>query len=253
MAGSRAKAKAKSRAKDRASPAKARPTRHELRAFLVGASPGQTLEHTRLQLARLKYDPARDLLIGVDGGVRVLEALAIKPHMAVGDWDSFMGADARAKLGSLHHLTLPVDKDRSDLFFAASVAVNAEATQLVCLGVTGGRPDHHLASLMDLASIASGELGDAISRVQALGPEGEYEFLSPLIPRWRESFAAPRTVSAFAMGSHVQGLTLKGFKYPLKGGELRPGSQGLSNRTWSHVCEVSLTDGALVVVVPAPR
>jgi thiamine pyrophosphokinase len=222
-----------------------------LRAFLIGASPGQTIEHTRATLARLGADAARDLFIGVDGGTRIWQALGIKPHMAVGDWDSFVGADAREKLAQLHHLTLPVDKDRSDLFFAASVAHNAQATEVICLGVTGGRPDHHLAALMDLASLAAGELGMGLLQVTAYAPEGDYHFLSPLIPRWRESFPAPRTVSLFALGSLVRGLTLKGFKFPLKDSELRPSSQGLSNRSWSPTCEVSLKEGALVVIVPA--
>lgn len=231
--------------------AKPAPSKLPLRAFLIGASPGQTVEHTRATLLRLKADPARDLFIGVDGGTRVWLAMGMKPHMAVGDWDSFVGADARAKLAQIHHLTLPVDKDRSDLFFAASVALNAEATQLICLGVTGGRPDHHLAALMDLASLASGEHGEGLTQVSAFAPEGDYHFLSPLIPRWREGFSHPRTVSVFAVGSLVRGLTLKGFKFPLKNTELRPSSHGLSNRTWSPICEVSLREGALVVIVPS--
>lgn len=253
-----AKAQAKPSKKPKQTPAKKaksqqaepRAAQHMLRAFLIGASPGQSLEHARATLARLGADAARDIFIGVDGGARVWQALGIKPHMVVGDWDSFVGADARATLSTLHHLTLPVDKDRSDLFFAASVAHNAQATQVICLGVTGGRPDQHLATLMDLASLAAGEHGEGLTQVAAYAPEGEYHFLSPLIPRWRESFPTPRTVSIFALGSLVRGLTLKGFKFPLKESELRPSSQGLSNRSWSTTCEVSLKEGALVVIVP---
>jgi thiamine pyrophosphokinase len=223
--------------------------RHELRAFLIGASPDETVEHVRLVLHRLKADPATDLLIGVDGGTATWLKAGYRPHMAVGDWDSYRGAEARRTLKSLHHLTLPVDKERSDLFYAASVASNAEATQLICLGVTGGRPDQHLASVLDLASLAAGEAGE-FSRVAAYSPEGEYHFLSPLIPRWKEAFPSPRTVSVFALPGAVRGLTLKGFKYPLKDARLEPSSHGLSNRSWAANCEVCVREGGLLVLVP---
>jgi thiamine pyrophosphokinase len=232
--------------------AKPKKAKHELRAFLIGASPAQDLEHTKECLKRLGADPATDLFIGVDGGTRTWLKTGLKPHMAVGDWDSFKGADARKALKSIHHVTLPVDKDRSDLFFAASLASNAEATQLICLGVTGGRPDQHLASVLDLTSLAAGEAGE-FSRVTAYSPEGEYHFLSRLIPRWKEAYPSPRTVSVFAMTAAARGLTLKGFKYPLKNGDLEPSSRGLSNRVWAANCEVSIREGGLLVMVPSER
>jgi thiamine pyrophosphokinase len=249
----KAKAKPKPKAGTSATRLRAAPSQYTLRAFLIGASPAQDLEHTRATLLRLQADPALDLFIGVDGGTRTWLALGHKPHMAVGDWDSFTGAEAREKLTTLHHLTLPVDKDRSDLFFAASVALNAEATQLHCLGVTAGRPDHHLATVMDLANLASGESGVKLDQVSAYSPEGDYHFLSPLIPRWRESCPSPPPGAGFGGGGQGRGLSLKGFKYPLKNGELRPSSHGLSNRTWSPFCEVILKEGALAVVIPAEK
>lgn len=222
----------------------------ELRAFLIGASPAQTLDHARLLLSRLKADPSKDLFIGVDGGTRMWFRAGLKPHLAVGDWDSFKGPEARKQLKHLHHFTLPVDKDRSDLFYAASIARNAEATRLICLGVTGGRPDQHLASILDLTSLAAGEAGE-FSEVSAYSPEGEYHFLSPLIPRWKEAFPSPRTISVFALSGAARGLTLKGFKYPVKNAELQPSSHGLSNRAWASSCEVCIREGGLLVMVPS--
>lgn len=229
----------------------ARPARRALRAFLIGASPEQTPEHARQILSRLKADPATDLFIGVDGGVRIWIEAGYKPHMAVGDWDSFKGAEARKTLAKLHKLTLPADKDESDLLAAARVAAHAEATQLICLGVTGGRPDHHLASILDLTCLASEDGDGEWSEVTAYSPEGEYHFLSPAIPHWKEAFPAPRTVSVFAVAGEAQGVTLKGFKYPLKNATIKPSSHGLSNRSWARSCEVTVRDGSLLVMVPA--
>lgn len=261
---SKLKAEAKAKTKSRSKPDSK--SARTLRAFLVGASPAQTAEHTRATLQRLKADTATDLLIGVDAGTQTLLDAGYRPHMAVGDWDSFTGPEARRQLAGIHHLTLPVDKDRTDLFYAAQVAINAEATELHCLGVTGGRPDQHLATLLDLSAITAGESGEgagaggdgasaahALTRVSAYAPEGDYHFLSAMIPRWREAFPAPRTVSVFALHGVARGVTLKGFKYPLKDGEMEPSSHGLSNRTWSPVCEIQLGEGQLVVIVPSEQ
>jgi thiamine pyrophosphokinase len=223
---------------------------HKLRAFVIGASPAATIEHTRELLIRFKADPATDLFIGVDGGVQAWFAAGFKPHMAVGDWDSLSGPKARKLLASIHHLTLPVDKDRSDLYYAACSVANAGATHLICLGVTGGRPDHHLGTLSDLASLAQGK-GGLFREISAYSPEASYHFLSPKMPVWRESFASPRTVSVFALNGPAKGVTMKGLKYPMKNGILDPSSHGLSNRTWSRACEVSVKEGSLLVLIPS--
>lgn len=227
-----------------------------LRAFLIGASPDATVEHTRMILDRMKASAATDLFVGVDGGVEMWLKLGLKPHLAVGDWDSYQGAKARKVLAGLHHLDLPVDKDRSDLYYAACAVIKAEATQLICLGVTGGRPDHHLAALMDLTALAAGEAAPEagqLTQVSAYGPEAEYQFLSAEIPRWKDSFAQPTTISIFAMRGAAQGVSLKGFKYPLKNAQIEPSSRGLSNRSWAMSCEASVKTGSLLVLIPDER
>ncbi len=223
---------------------------HPVRAFLVGASPDATVEHTRLILGRMRANPEKDLFVGVDGGMKIWLEAGYKPHMAVGDWDSFKGSAARKVISSMHHLTLPIDKDRSDFYYAAGTMQSAGATHLYCLGVTAGRPDQHLASILDLTQLAAGEAGP-FSEVAAFGPEGEYHFLSNRIPKWKDHFPRPRTVSIFAVGGVARGVTLKGLKYGLKGGELSPSSHGLSNRSWAHHCEVGVKKGNLVVMLPS--
>src|SRR4051812_12235708 len=90
------------------------------------------------------------LLVAVDGGLKLLRRAGLEPDFAVGDWDSLSPGRPAAALRGILHFTLPRDKDRSDLYYACRAAIAAGANDLVCLGVTGGRPDHQLAALFDL-------------------------------------------------------------------------------------------------------
>jgi thiamine pyrophosphokinase len=170
------------------------------------------------------------------------------PHVAVGDWDSLKSG--REILSRIPHLSLSSHKDRSDLFFAARAAVALGADELVCLGVTGGpRVDHHLASLFDLAEFSTGRYGK-LKSVRAIGLDGEYSFLSESIPVWTGQLKRKQLVSIFALKGHAQGVTLKGFRYPLSNAALSSSSRGLSNQAKARNCEVHLRKGQLLVIMP---
>ena len=231
-----------------------------MRAFLIGASAAQNLEHTQGVLAELKANPATDVFVAVDGGLMTWLSCGLKPHLAVGDWDSFSGQGTQKILKALHHLTLPRAKDRSDFHHALAAVIRAGATEVHCLGVTGGRPDHHLASLFELSTLTQSSL----RQISAYGLEAEYHFRSAQMDPWVARFLKTRTLSVFAMGDTVRGVNLKGLEYPLKNATLEPGSHGLSNRTLpGKKCEVSFAPGAkrpgrhgqksglLVVLLPA--
>ena len=221
-----------------------------MRAFLIGASPDAPLEHTREVLRILKADAASDLFIGVDGGVKSWLEAGYKPHLAIGDWDSFKGPGAKRVLKSINHITLPRSKDRGDLYFAASTVIQAGATELIVLGATGGRPDHHLAGLLDLGRIAEGFEG-VVASIAAYGVEGEYHFVSSKTAPWKKSIQQKRLVSVFALGGAASGVTLSGFEYSLSRAKLEPGSHGLSNRVRSKSCHVAVKAGCLLVLLPA--
>lgn len=249
------------------------------RAFLVGsgfekggAANNRACAWIKKTLLAQRFGP-RDLLIGVDGGLDLLCGLRANdppggrlPDYAVGDWDSL---GDRGLLSRVRHVTLPSEKDRSDLFFAAISAIEAEASQLICLGVTGGRPDHHLATLMDLSEFSTGKYGQ-LKSIQAIGVEGEYLFLSGKIPVWKgklNSKPKGQVVSFFGMGRGAKRVTLKGFKYALQRQDLEPSSRGLSNEVLGNEvlstswqgrpsyceCEVKLEAGQLLMIIPTSK
>ena len=223
-------------------------SRFDDRAILLGPAIKPGLQCKKL-IKSLKINNS-DWLIGVDGGAHTWLKLGFMPNLAVGDWDSLKNTRSQRRvLKYLSHLTLPRDKDRSDLFYAACAAVNAGKKHLVCLGVTGGRPDHHLAMIYDLADIAA-ESGGQLKTVMALDADAEYYFLSKHIPQWIGRLLVGQTVSIFSINRITTGVTLTGMLYALKNAKLAPSSLGLSNKIVKQHCSVTLCSGRLLVLIP---
>jgi len=186
-----------------------------------------------------------DVIIGVDGGMGVCKKLGLKPSLALGDWDSLK---SRSLLKNVNHVTLPKEKDQSDLAFAIEAALAlVEVEELIAFGVTGGRPDHHQASLFELAEASVG-----CPLVRAWDSDADYYFISgpkrvtlPMLPMGR-------VLSVFSLDGEAKGVSLKGLKYSLSDVDLSPSSRGLSNEVLSSrtAPEVSLRKGKLLVVIP---
>ena len=216
-----------------------------MRAILLGPCARVDLKFKKL-VKSLKITK-KDLLIGVDGGTALWTKLGLKPSIALGDWDSLKN---KKILDETPHVTLPTDKDRSDLFFALAEAVRSGAQEIVCLGVSGGRPDHHLAALLDLA-----EFSADVESLTAVAEDAHYYFISA--KRAGSGFSMKltkgQTISVFSLptkaGKQATGVRFEGLKFQVPNGILN-GSQGLSNIAARPHCKVSLTSGTLVVIVP---
>ena len=114
------------------------------------------------------------------------------------------------------------------------------ARELVCAGFSGGRADHALGVLYDLAEVS----GRARS-VRLLGEGFVAHFLAP--STWKARLRPGATVSILALGGAATGVTLKGFQFPLTNAKLAPSSLGLSNRAKRAEVGVSFKRGRLVV------
>lgn len=217
-----------------------------LKGILVGPVIKSVVDLRRLLKKHLKQG---DLLIGVDGGTEWCLKAGWKPHFAVGDWDSLKN---RKSLKDISFVTLPVKKDRSDLFFAALLACEVGVTELICFGATGGRTDHELGMLLDLSEIVTSGKRDRGLLACALPNEkgGEaFYFISHKTPKLKMSLPKGQIVSVFATRGVARGVVLKGFSYKLADGVLRPGSHGLSNVADGGECEVSVQKGSVVIIL----
>ena len=183
-----------------------------------------------------------DLVVAVDGGAEAALKSGAMPDLCIGDGDSFQSTASRRRIRSqIRSVLLPVKKDRSDLHFALRFAQSLGASEIICFGVTGGRPDHHLASLLEMSQVPGARAAD---------PAAEYHFLAGKKGRLSLTLRKGSIVSMFPLAGAARGVRLRGFEYRLSGARLEPTSHGLSNRVTGSRCVISVEKGKLVVVIP---
>jgi thiamine pyrophosphokinase len=193
-------------------------------------------------------------VIAADGGYARARALGLAPTLLVGDLDSLDPSlvEAAAAAG-VPILRSPVAKDESDTELALLEAVGRGAARVTVIGAFGGaRLDHELANLWLLGHPALTSvvvaLLDATTRaslVIAPGPDGG-AVERPLPGR------PGSTVSLLPFGGDVDGVTTRGFRYPLRGERLVAGpARGLSNVREEVDASVRVDGGRLLVIETA--
>ena len=154
-------------------------------------------------------------IIAADSGLRHLAALGLKPDILLGDMDSIDASLLQqAQAEGIQPQVYPSHKDETDTELAISVArmQGGDDARICLVGATGSRVDHTVANLHLLCRIAPyGEIWDGKSRLWIRQGPWEEEVS---IPSW---FDPRRTtyVSFLPFGGPVQGVTLRGFEYPL--------------------------------------
>ncbi len=190
--------------------------------------------------------PRADLVIAADSGLEHARALGVPVDLVVGDLDSVDPAvlDAAIADGAAVERH-PAAKDATDLELALDAAVDRGATEVLVVGVGGGRLDHFLGNVLLLASPryahvrVDARVGDAFvtvvhEHVELAGTPGGLCSLLPL-------------------GGPAVGVLTDGLRFPLRHETLPPGTtRGVSNEFLGTSATVSLDDGVLLAVVPAP-
>ncbi|HHW14212.1 MAG TPA: thiamine diphosphokinase [Firmicutes bacterium] len=224
--------------------------------------------HGRFSGTALEVDLLRraEMVIAADGGVRYAWVAGRRADVAVGDWDSLerescgkeaLGMNREALLAGSRVVSVPREKDETDLELALREALRSGCRELVFLGALGGRLDQTLANVQLLveavlhgvrASIVDGprrvyalsggdndERGTACAELEVEGQPGEY-------------------LSLLAVTPVVSGVWAEGVKYPLRGEDLHFGrTRGISNEFLDERARVQVGKGVLLVVVPGER
>lgn len=201
-------------------------------ALIFGSCPSSGWEDLR------RYCPAPDFVIAADGGIKCARSAGYLPDLLIGDWDSGGGPES-----DIPSLTLPPEKDLTDLQAAAEIALQRSYSKIVLTACLGGRLDQSVANLHLLEWIydqgGSGVLVD----------DGNIAFFwdgTPLILKREKGY---QFLSILPLDRHIEGVSLQGVKYPLVNASLTRGSTlSISNEIVASQAHLSAKNGRMLVI-----
>lgn len=181
----------------------------------------------------------------MDKGLEALYQLGAIPNHVVGDFDS---VDAEIlkfyqnKSQVIFHKYNP-EKDNTDTDMALKLAIQLNSSTITIMGALGKRMDHALSNIHIL--------NDALEAKIPCQIIDDYNKI--YLVRNRITLSKNRTygkyISLIPLTTTVEGLTLTGFKYPLKDDCLSIGkSLGVSNEILQDVAKIELKKGILIVI-----
>lgn len=185
-----------------------------------------------------------DFLVCVDGGARHCFAQGLKPDLLVGDLDSLSTKLSKAiKDAQVECVRFPSEKDTSDLELTLEVLGDRSFEDIVLLGISGGRTDHHLFNwqlagsrswpfkLRLIDDTVDAQLVDKSRPLQISAPVGQ-------------------TFSVIPLAQDAIGVDVAGAKYPLENARVPVGSTlGLSNEVTEPRLQVSVEAGIVLVML----
>lgn len=203
-----------------------------MRCVLVLGGPQEKWVHAAPPLQ------ADDFMIACDSGYAGALRCGWNPQMAVGDFDSYCGEVSP----DVQKISVPPEKDDTDAFLGAKLALERGIRDFLIVGALGGRLDHTIANLQMLSWLkgrgAKAQIYSEKNRVWVLQEE---TFFLPKMEGWY--------LSVFAWGGPCQ-VTLKGVAYPLADYRMVPTFPiGVSNEFIEETAQIQVTNGTLLVVV----
>lgn len=186
-----------------------------------------------------------DLIIGADRGALFLIEHGVRPHLAIGDFDSLtdhMTDLQRIESNSDEMVVFdPVDKDLSDTEAAFEAAMERHMDDILIFGAVGTRFDHTLANVQLLVRALQHQVRCAIQDMN--------NYISLTSTTSVISNLGYPYVSLLPVTSEVTGIRLQGFQYPLENATLRMGqSRGVSNHLVAEQGTVSIEGGLLLII-----
>ena len=187
------------------------------------------------------------VVIGADSGVDFAHALGLRVDVAVGDFDSISPAGfERVEAEGARIERHPNEKDQTDLEIALDEAVRIGATDVLVVGIGGGRLDHLTANLLLLASPQF-----TSCRIEARAGSARVHVVRGGAPRTDLAGEVGELVTLLAVGGPAKGITTQGLVYALAGDDLPEStSRGVSNVVESTPATVGLEDGTLLAIFP---
>lgn len=194
------------------------------------------------------YKEQTDIWVGVDHGVLVLLEHGVIPNLALGDFDSVTSEELKMIQEKLPEVSLfPAEKDETDLELAIDWALRQKPDNIHIFGATGGRMDHFLANVQLLQKE---KILQCVENTNIYIID-EKNSLTVKTPGTYTITADPlkKYFSLLSVTKSVSGITLTGFKYPLKQAMLTRGSTlCISNELISECGNVLFEKGIIMMV-----
>lgn len=184
-------------------------------------------------------------IIAGDRGLEALYQLKIIPNHVVGDFDSVSPKilEFYKKQPQIIFHTYNAEKDNTDTDIALKLAIQINSSEITILGALGKRMDHAIANIHILKDALEAntpcQIIDTYNRIYLINTEKTLE----------KDKTYGKYISLIPLTSTVEGLTLKGFKYPLNKYNLPIGtSLGISNEMIEDIAHIEMEKGILIVI-----
>lgn len=212
--------------------------KNEGKIFVVAAGELGEVGFFREMAARKKPKA----VICADGGARHLALAGMMPECVVGDMDSIDEKTLRHfEAKGCRIVRYPKKKDETDTELALEEAFRFDPAEVWIWGALGGRMDHALANVsllwLGMKRGVTVKLVDSRSEIFMMDHRAVIEGQKG------------QTVSLLPVTEKVTGITLEGFEYSLKNGEMELGRPlGISNRLLQNRGTVEIASGALLAI-----
>lgn len=187
-----------------------------------------------------KYYNDCDVKIAIDKGAEVFVDYKANADYLVGDFDS-IGENYKEAIKNFKKIVYPSEKDYTDSDIAINLVKNIGATQVIMLGMIGGRLDHTIGNIGLLNTCLKNNIDAYII--------DEFSKVSLKEKPFTLSGERGEIISFYAFTELVKGLTIKNAKYELEDYDLDCfESLCNSNEFLDEDIEVFFENGKLLVI-----
>lgn len=179
-----------------------------------------------------------DKVVVADGALRHIARLGLTPDFIVGDLDS-VTPELLNFYKDIQVERYPRDKDKTDLEIAVERALSLKPTEIVFIGMFGGRVDHQFGNILLLTTITGVKLRIEDSCIKGFVLNGEGAI----------TLQKSKGFSLIPLTREVHGVTISGAKWDLDNHMLTLGSPtALCNEFVDSKAKISTSSGSLLIL-----
>jgi len=184
-----------------------------------------------------------DYIICLDSGLEYANRAGITPSVILGDFDSVDEDTLESyKLKGVPINSFPARKDFTDMELGIGEAIRKGVNELVIIAALGGRIDHTLGNIDNMAQAVRSGISTVIC--------DEKQHLYMLSSGRSFHYKKGTVISLIPFTSKVEEVTTHRLSYPLNGETLVKGySRGISNVFLEDMALIEFKSGILQVVV----